>query len=192
MDTTTDAVNLMTIHSAKGLEFDTVFIVGAEEGIFPSKRSMDTVEDLEEERRLAYVAITRAKRKLYISHAVRRMMYGSTTMNTISRFVKEIPAEYVERIDSTANSHDEENGDDDFIVAAPTYDLKSQIVNQQLKKAQKSDADYSVGEKVSHNMFGEGIIVSVKKMSNDAMLEIAFDKVGTKKIMANFARLKKL
>lgn len=192
MDTTTDAVNLMTIHSAKGLEFDTVFIVGAEEGIFPSKRSMDTVEDLEEERRLAYVAITRAKRKLYISHAVRRMMYGSTTMNTISRFVKEIPAEYVERIDSTVNSHDEENGDDDFIVAAPTYDLKSQIVNQQLKKAQKSDADYSVGEKVSHNMFGEGIIVSVKKMSNDAMLEIAFDKVGTKKIMANFARLKKL
>ena len=192
MDTTTDAVNLMTIHSAKGLEFDTVFIVGAEEGIFPSKRSMDTVEDLEEERRLAYVAITRAKRKLYISHAVRRMMYGSTTMNTISRFVKEIPAEYVERIDSTVNSHDEENGDDDFIVAAPTYDLKSQIVNQQLKKAQKSDVDYSVGEKVSHNMFGEGIIVSVKKMSNDAMLEIAFDKVGTKKIMANFARLKKL
>lgn len=191
MDTTTDAVNLMTIHSAKGLEFDTVFIVGAEEGIFPSKRSMDTLEDLEEERRLAYVAITRAKRKLYISHAVRRMMYGSTTMNTTSRFVKEIPADYVERIDSTVNNHGEQDEDDNFIVASPTYDLKSQIVNQQLKKAQKTDADFSVGDRVAHNVFGEGTIISVKKMSNDAMLEIAFDKVGTKKVMANFAKLKK-
>lgn len=191
MDTTTDAVNLMTIHSAKGLEFDTVFIVGAEEGIFPSKRSMDTLEDLEEERRLAYVAITRAKRKLYISHAVRRMMYGSTTMNTTSRFIKEIPADYVERIDSTVNNHGEQDEDDNFIVASPTYDLKSQIVNQQLKKAQKTDADFSVGDRVAHNVFGEGTIISVKKMSNDAMLEIAFDKVGTKKVMANFAKLKK-
>lgn len=190
MDTTTDAVNLMTVHSAKGLEFETVFIVGAEEGIFPSKRSLDTLEDLEEERRLAYVAITRAKRKLYISHAVRRMMYGSTTMNTVSRFVKEIPAEYVERIDSTV--HNRDNEDDNFIVASPTYDLKSQIVNQQLKKAQKTEADFSVGERVSHNLFGEGTVISVKKISNDAMLEIAFDKVGTKKLMANFAKIKKI
>lgn len=192
MDTTTDAVNLMTVHSAKGLEFETVFIVGAEEGIFPSKRSLDTLEDLEEERRLAYVAITRAKRKLYISHAVRRMMYGSTTMNTVSRFVKEIPAEYVERIDSTVHNRDNENEDDNFIVASPTYDLKSQIVNQQLKKAQKTEADFSVGERVSHNLFGEGTVISVKKISNDAMLEIAFDKVGTKKLMANFAKIKKI
>ncbi|MGN1303468.1 MAG: ATP-dependent helicase [Oscillospiraceae bacterium] len=192
MDTTTDAVNLMTVHSAKGLEFETVFIVGAEEGIFPSKRSLDTLEDLEEERRLAYVAITRAKRKLYISHAVRRMMYGSTTMNTVSRFVKEIPSEYVERIDSTVHNRDNENEDDNFIVASPTYDLKSQIVNQQLKKAQKTEADFSVGERVSHNLFGEGTVISVKKISNDAMLEIAFDKVGTKKLMANFAKIKKI
>ena len=192
MDTTTDAVNLMTVHSAKGLEFETVFIVGAEEGIFPSKRSLDTLEDLEEERRLAYVAITRAKRKLYISHAVRRMMYGSTTMNTVSRFVKEIPAEYVERIDSTVHNRDNGNEDDNFIVASPTYDLKSQIVNQQLKKAQKTEADFSVGERVSHNLFGEGTVISVKKISNDAMLEIAFDKVGTKKLMANFAKIKKI
>lgn len=192
MDTTTDAVNLMTIHSAKGLEFDTVFIVGAEEGIFPSKRSIDTLEDLEEERRLAYVAITRAKHKLYISHAVRRMMYGSTTMNTISRFVKEIPAEYVERVDSVAINHDNTNEGDDFIVSAPVYDLKSQIVSQQLKKSQKNETDFSVGERVAHNIFGEGTILSVKKMSNDAMLEIAFDKVGTKKIMANFAKLKRV
>lgn len=193
MDMSADAVNLMTIHSAKGLEFDTVFIVGVEEGIFPSKRSFDTLEDLEEERRLAYVAITRAKRKLYISHAVRRMMYGSTTMNTASRFIKEIPAEYIERIDSTVHSHSPEDEDDSFIVTSPTYDLKSQIVNQQLKKAQKTETtDFSVGERVSHNVFGEGTVLSVKKISNDSMLEIAFDKVGTKKLMANFAKIKKI
>lgn len=193
MDTSTEAVSLMTIHSAKGLEFDTVFIVGAEEGIFPSRRSYDTLEDLEEERRLAYVAITRAKRKLYVSHTIRRMLYGSTMMNQISRFIKEIPAEYIERIDLNPKERINDNDNSGFVSAEPTYDLKSQIVNQQLKKAKKNITDnYSVGEQVYHNVFGEGTILSIKKMSNDAMLEIAFDKVGTKKIMQNFAKLKKL
>lgn len=188
MDDSEDAVNLMTIHSAKGLEFDNVFIVGMEEGIFPGKRSLDSIEDLEEERRLAYVAITRAKKKLYITHAVKRMLYGSTTYNSISRFCKEIPAEYIERIDSTAHTQT----DKDIIVSSePTYDLKSQIVSQQLKKAQKT-TDFAVGDRVSHNVFGEGTVVSVKKISNDSMLEIAFDKIGTKKLMANFAKIKKL
>lgn len=192
LDAEADAVPMMTIHSAKGLEFPIVFIVGMEDGIFPSTRSFDAAEDLEEERRLAYVAVTRAKEKLYISHAQQRMLFGSTTRNLVSRFVKEIPKEYVERRDSTVKT--EHSGDDVIIQnSQKAYTLQSQIANQKLEKAKMNlNADYEVGERVKHNVFGEGTILSVKKMSNDAMLEIAFDEKGTKKIMANFAKLQRI
>ena len=160
LDDSDNAVSMMTMHSAKGLEFGTVFIVGMEEGIFPGTRSMDTLEDMEEERRLAYVAITRAKKKLYITHAKQRMLFGSTNRNLISRFAKEIGTEYAARRAEQA-------------------------------KAAVS-ADFSVGERVKHNVFGEGTVISVKKISNDAMVEIAFDTVGTKKLMANFAKITKI
>ena len=187
-----DVVSMMTMHSAKGLEFPTVFIVGMEEGIFPGVRSMNSLEDMEEERRLAYVAITRAKEKLYITHAKQRMLFGSTNRNLISRFAKEIDAEYIQKVDSTIKMHDEK--DDVIVQSTPKYSLQSEIANRKVEQAKKSasSADFSVGERVKHNVFGEGTVLSVKKISNDAMLEVAFDTVGTKKLMANFAKITKI
>jgi len=186
-----DVVYMMTMHSAKGLEFPTVFVVGMEEGIFPGVRSMNSLEDMEEERRLAYVAITRAKKKLYISHAKQRMLFGSTNRNLISRFAKEIDSDYVERVDSTMKIADDNN--DVIVQSVPKYTLQSELANRKVEQAKKkAEADFSVGERVKHNIFGEGTVLSVKKISNDAMLEIAFDSVGTKKLMANFAKITKI
>ncbi|MCH5194456.1 MAG: UvrD-helicase domain-containing protein [Oscillospiraceae bacterium] len=187
-----NAVSMMTMHSAKGLEFPTVFIVGMEEGIFPGNRSLDSLEDLEEERRLAYVAITRAKEKLYITHAKQRMLFGSTNRNLISRFAKEIGAEYVEKIDSTVKTADDSGSM--IVQSTPKYSLKSELANRKADQTKKnaSAVDFSTGERVKHNVFGEGTVLSVKKISNDAMLEIAFDSVGTKKLMANYAKITKI
>lgn len=193
LDENSDAVTLMTIHSAKGLEFSNVFIVGMEEGIFPGVRSMDSLEDLEEERRLAYVAVTRAKKRLYITHAQQRMLFGSTNRNLVSRFVKEIPADYINRIDSTVKTR--KATEDDVIIqnTSKAYTLQSQIASKKIEQAKKNTAvDFAVGERVKHNIFGEGTILSVTKMSNDSMLEVAFEKVGTKKLMANFAKIQKI
>lgn len=192
-----NAVCLMTMHSAKGLEFPEVFIVGMEEGIFPGTRSMDTLEDMEEERRLAYVAITRAKKHLYLTYAAQRMIFGSTTRNFVSRFVKEIDSDLLEKIDRTVKTKKAEK--DEGIIAASggrnPFSLQNELMERKTAAAKQSaaaSADYSEGDRVKHKVFGEGTIVSVKKMSNDAMLEVNFDSVGTKKIMANFAKLTKL
>ena len=154
---------------------------------------MDSLEDLEEERRLAYVAITRAKEHLYITHAQQRMLFGSTNRNLVSRFVKEIPADYINRIDSTVKTR--KATEDDVIIqnTSKAYTLQSQIASKKIEQAKKNIVvEYEVGERVKHNIFGEGTVLSVKKMSNDSMLEIAFDKVGTKKLMANFAKIQKI
>lgn len=192
-----NAVCLMTMHSAKGLEFPEVFIVGMEEGIFPGTRSMDSLEDMEEERRLAYVAITRAKKHLYLTYAAQRMIFGSTTRNFVSRFVKEIDSDLLEKIDRTVKTKKAEK--DEGIIAANggrnPFSLQNELMERKTAAAKQSaaaSADYSEGDRVKHKVFGEGTIVSVKKMSNDAMLEVNFDSVGTKKIMANFAKLTKL
>ncbi len=191
LDETDNAVSMMTIHSAKGLEFGTVFIAGAEEGIFPGIRSMDSLEDMEEERRLAYVAITRAKERLYITHAVQRMLFGSLNRNLVSRFAREIPAEYVERSDGTVKVREQMS--DVSYSPSPKLNLRSEIAGRKAEAEKRSaSADHSVGDRVRHNVFGDGTVISVKKMSNDAMLEVAFDDVGTKKIMANFAKMTKL
>ncbi len=193
LDNDDNAVSMMTMHSAKGLEFPTVFIVGAEEGIFPGNRSMDTQEDMEEERRLAYVAITRAKEKLFITYAKQRMLFGFTNRNLISRFAKEIGKDYVEKIDSTVRTEETSGADEVIVQSAPKYSLKSELANRKAEQSKKSvNADFSVGERVRHNVFGDGTVLSVKKISNDAMLEVAFDSVGTKKLMANFAKITKI
>lgn len=193
LDENSDYVMLMTIHSSKGLEFPYVFIVGTEENIFPNSRCLLSEEDIEEERRLAYVAITRAKKQLYISHAVERMLYGTTSYNKPSRFIKELPEECVE--------HKSERGIAEVVSNAQTpQNTSGMTLQEQLavkKKAMQTSTaqkaiDFSVGERVSHNIFGEGTILSLSKMSNDTLLEVAFDKVGTKKIMANFAKIKKV
>lgn len=186
-----EAVSLMTMHSAKGLEFPVVFIVGMENGIFPSNRTMDDPSELEEERRLAYVGITRAREKLYISYAQQRMIYGSTQRNVVSRFIKEIDKDCLERIDGTIK---EKRFEDETITSsAYTYTLQSQLANKKIEAAKKNRVvEYSIGDRVKHSIFGEGTLLSVKPMGNDSLLEVAFEKVGTKKLMANFAKLTKL
>ena len=189
MEADSDAVVLMTVHSAKGLEFTNVFGIGMEDGIFPSGRCFDSEEELEEERRLAYVAITRAKKKLFLSSAAQRMIFGSTQRNVTSRFIKEIDPALIEKKDNTIIG----KSDKPPIQAVSSQSLQKQIMQNKLKKSGSSaQVTYSAGEKVKHNIFGEGTILSVRNMANDAMLEVAFDKVGTKKIMANFAKIKKI
>lgn len=191
-DGSLDKVTLMTIHSAKGLEFENVFVTGLEDGIFPSSRALDSEEDLEEERRLAYVAITRAKKNLYFTSASNRLIYGQTQRNITSRFIKEAGTDLVEKHDNTAADKSSDTG----VSAVHSATLQQQLARNRMlassSAVKNAPIEYNTGEKVVHNIFGEGTILSVKKMANDALLEIAFEKVGTKKIMANFAKLKKI
>ncbi|HOR21345.1 MAG TPA: 3'-5' exonuclease, partial [Ruminococcus sp.] len=193
-DGSEDKVTLLTVHSAKGLEFKNVFVIGLEEGIFPSSRSFDSEDDLEEERRLAYVAITRAKERLYLTSARQRMLFGQTQRNVTSRFMKEIGTELIEKHDNAAAMRAMLEENDKSVTEVHSATLQQQFARNKMHAgaSQKAAVEYNAGERVLHNIFGEGTIVSVKKMSNDAMLEIAFEKVGTKKILANFAKLKKL
>ncbi len=198
----TDAVVLMTIHSAKGLEFPIVFLPGMEEGIFPGIQSMYSPDDIEEERRLAYVGITRAKRNLYISHANLRMLFGSTSRNLPSRFLVEVPEALIERTGrrdmsqgggferSTAADRDFERsqGYSRYMGTGYLSKIKQQA---QPKKEEAPKLSYSVGDTVYHKVFGQGVILSSKSMGGDSMLEIAFEKAGTKKLMANYAKLEK-
>ena len=192
-----DAVVMMTIHSAKGLEFPVVFLPGMEEGIFPGIQSMYNPDDIEEERRLAYVGITRAKEKLFISHANLRMIFGSTTRNLPSRFVIEIPDALTERTGRQPASQRTFDslvrGDyEDRNYSGNGYLSKINQKPQSVTKPKAPTVSFNVGDSVMHKVFGQGVIVSSKPMGNDAMLEIAFQKAGTKKLMANFAKLQKI
>ncbi len=189
LDTETDKVVLMTIHSAKGLEFPNVFLVGMEEGIFPGNQSMyGGNEEIEEERRLAYVAITRAKKKLVISHTVMRMLFGSTNRNLPSRFLREVPPELCENTGYLPKTYEVKSYTTSFTPTTAKKSTFAAAKNISTASA-KPVANYSVGQMVSHKTFGNGLILSVTPMGNDSLLEIAFDNVGTKKIMAGFAKL---
>lgn len=202
-----DAVVLMTLHSAKGLEFPVVFIPGMEEGIFPGNQSMFSDEDLEEERRLAYVGITRAKKKLYLISSQQRMLYGQTSRNMPSRFLREIPSSVIDdqsvvarRSTGFTSAH---SGFSSGARGGSSYTSSSKIgsarqssnsahkFGQAGNAAQKSNVDYKVGDTVSHKSFGTGTILTITPMGGDMLLEVAFDKAGTKKMMANYARLEK-
>ena len=191
-----DAVVMMTIHAAKGLEFPHVFLVGFEDGLFPGMRAIGDQQEMEEERRLCYVAITRAKEKLTISHARQRMLYGRTSSALPSRFLKEIPEDVVVRKGL-------------FYGAAPErtqYPTQSQYQSRQTAQRARSflasspaaqstpKLELNKGDMVNHTAFGRGMVLSVMKMGGDALLEIAFDDIGTKKLMANTAsaHMKKL
>lgn len=182
-----DSVVMMTLHSAKGLEFPYVYIVGMEEGIFPSRNILNFPEELEEERRLAYVGITRAKEKLYLLSAASRMLFGSTTRNRSSRFLEEIPGELTDRKDLTVHTYTPYQPQTKQAPAAFSVEPAGRPA-----KAAPATIDFKVGDTVSHRVFGNGMVVSMTPMANDMLVEVAFDKVGTKKIMANFARLKKI
>lgn len=187
-----DAVVLMTLHSAKGLEFPIVFIPGMEESVFPGSQSVYSEEDLEEERRLAYVGITRAREKLYLLNARRRMLYGTTNRNQASRFLREIPVSVTD--DITAQSYVPHSKFGSF--AQPAHSTSSSAAHKfgQVGGAASSSQRFAAGDTVRHKAFGTGMVISARELGNDTLLEVAFDKegVGTKKLMANYAKLEKL
>ena len=193
-----DSVVLMTVHSAKGLEFPVVFLPGMEENIFPGMASVYVPSEVEEERRLAYVAITRAKEELYIFHAESRMIFGMTNRNRVSRFVEEIPETLVEHTrsrDYSARpvSMPSFGGAKPFGEAPKTKSVAEAGGFTPKPRVKPAPAGtYRVGDTVLHKAFGTGLIVSATPMANDTLLEVAFDKVGTKKLFANFARLTKV
>lgn len=194
-----DAVVLMTLHSAKGLEFPVVFIPGMEEGIFPGNQSMYSDEDLEEERRLAYVGITRAKEKLYLLNARQRMLYGTTNRNMASRFIREIPLSVTDDVTvepfTPRGSFTRSMYGSGASAIGGTHTQNSSAAHkfgQVNAVADKAAASYSVGDTVRHKTFGTGVILSASPMGGDVLLEVAFDRAGTKKLMANFAKLEKL
>lgn len=197
-DNNADSVVLMTVHSAKGLEFPVVFLPGMEENIFPGMASVYVPSEVEEERRLAYVAITRAKEELYIFHAESRMIFGMTNRNRVSRFVEEIPETLVEHTrsrDYSARpvSMPSFGGAKPFGEAPKTKSVAEAGGFTPKPRVKPAPAGtYRVGDTVLHKAFGTGLIVSATPMANDTLLEVAFDKVGTKKLFANFARLAKV
>ena len=201
-----DSITLMTLHSAKGLEFPVVFLVGMEDGIFPSYRSISEQSELEEERRLCYVGITRAKKKLFLTCAKQRTVFGSTSCNMVSRFLKEIPKEYL-------NGHEEINGKRQETEVREeiewTYGKGTEIKSKtnsikntkntfnfrtvesflNTSKAEENLSKYEENQKVTHKKFGDGVIRKIEKEGNDLKLDIEFEKVGHKRLMAKYAGL---
>ena len=187
LDRDADCVVMMTIHSAKGLEFPTVFLVGAEEGIFPGLKAVGEPEEMEEERRLCYVAITRAMQRLYITCAQQRMLFGRTSANRVSRFVEEIPEEDLDRgyVPRGYGYSDPPRGFEQSIRRPPRPNPIRPVVTPASAKAPAPQ--FRKGEMVEHKSFGRGMIVSMTPMGGDFLVEIAFDNVGTKRLMLKAA-----
>jgi DNA helicase-2/ATP-dependent DNA helicase PcrA len=174
-----EGVLLMTLHSAKGLEFPYVFLVGMEEGIFPSGRTLEEDERAEEERRLCYVGITRAEQELFLSHAALRTLYGKTNVNKVSRFIEEIPPEFIESDSgdvATRESRKINFSQTNFKTPEPTKPITDDNMGS-----------IKAGTKVKHQAFGSGTVISIKGSGEKAELTIAFDSKGIKKLMMGFA-----
>ena len=192
-DESCDSVVLMTMHCAKGLEFPTVFLPGFEEEIFPGIQAIYDPEEIEEERRLAYVGMTRAKSKLYITNADCRMIFGKTSHNKASRFSSEIPEECVNK----TKEKDWHKLDSNDKVYKSFEEIKNKSVESARKfnkpKACVNRDSFRLGETVKHKTFGKGYIVSLTPMGNDILMEISFEgPAGVKKLMANFAKLERI
>ncbi len=197
------AVVMMTIHSAKGLEFPVVFLPGLEENIFPGVQSTLYNDELEEERRLCYVAITRAKKKLFILHCSSRLTYGKTEFNRRSRFVDEIPEDFCEYEDkfldrkvqaqesfmSQGKNYFSKSGGD-YFDKKPYFTRNAPASQNSAPTPQKRES-FKIGDTVTHAIFGDGFILNTKQMGPDVLYEVAFDKVGTKKMMQSSAKLSK-
>ena len=193
-DSSSDSVVLMTMHSAKGLEFPVVFLPGFEEGIFPGMQVMFNPTEIEEERRLAYVAITRAREELYILDSDYRMLFGSSLHNLPSRFLKEIPEELTEH----SRSRDWKKPKPGVVLPSSAREARAvtteaaRSFGPAFSPAAATGITFRAGDGVMHKTFGTGVVLSASAMGNDTLLEIAFDRAGTKKLMANFARLQKI
>ncbi len=194
-DENSDSVVLMTMHSAKGLEFPVVFLPGVEEGIFPGMQATYDPIEVQEERRLAYVGITRAKEKLYMLNSDSRMIFGSTSHNKLSRFVSEVPEDIILR----TKSRDWKKLDpsEETPKSAQEMRVKSAIAARHFGQVvggvgKSANLSFNPGDFVLHNTFGKGTVLSSMNMGNDSMLEINFENIGIKKLMSNFARLQKV
>jgi DNA helicase-2/ATP-dependent DNA helicase PcrA len=224
-DTEADAVVLMTIHSAKGLEFPVVFLPGMEEGVFPGMQASESPAEMSEERRLAYVAITRAKEELYMTHTVERMLYGRTGSNALSRFVRnEIPKELLDEDASvrrfappraggwanggyssyTSSNRGSAPDSSRSAYAAPATAARSHVydgsseLNRRVEPVKPRTASsfgvqrFPVGTRVNHPTFGDGTVTELRDMGGDILYRVKFDSGEDKKLMATYARLKKL
>ena len=227
MEETEETVTLMTLHSAKGLEFPVVFLVGMEEGIFPGYKSISEPQELEEERRLCYVGITRAKENLYLTCSKQRTIFGSTSCNPVSRFLKEIPSDLLDGYEEAFGDNSKETSSNNSIFGDSKYswtygsknngniktykvDTKEPTIaasstntgfafrsaesflNSLNKKATGTNVDlsqYQAGVRIFHKKFGEGTINKVEPEGDDLKVDIQFDKVGHKRLMAKFANL---
>ncbi len=213
LDDAAEAVTLMTLHSSKGLEYNVVFLIGMEEGLFPSKRSMEENEEVEEERRLCYVGITRAKETLYISNAIKRTMYGSTNYTIPSRFISELPEELCDkqgkekkntylnseyasasRVSSYSSTSTLKSESKFFTDTKPKYGVSvdsflKNVTKSNITSEKKDISKYEVGVKVKHKKFGIGIIEKIEQEGDDFKLEINFETAGFKRLMANFTPL---
>ena len=187
LDQDADCVVMMTIHSAKGLEFPNVFLVGTEEGIFPGLKAIGEPEEMEEERRLCYVAITRAMRRLFLTCAQQRMLFGRTTANRVSRFVEEIPEKDLDRgyVPRGYGYSDKPRGFEQSVSKPQRQAPIRPVITPATAKAEPPQ--FRKGEMVEHKSFGRGMIVSMTPMGGDFLVEIAFDKVGTKRLMLKAA-----
>ena len=191
-DETADTVVMMTMHSAKGLEFPVVFLPGFEEGIFPGLQAIYDPNEIQEERRLCYVAITRAKESLYLLNADSRMLFGSTSRNRPSRFSLEIPLDLINK----TREQDWRKPDLGTKMPVAETGLRRKSATAAMHFGQvtppaRSGNVFKTGDMVQHKTFGKGLVISATPMGNDVLLEIAFEQ-GTKKLMANFARLAKV
>ena len=191
-DETADTVVMMTMHSAKGLEFPVVFLPGFEEGIFPGLQAIYDPNEIQEERRLCYVAITRAKESLYLLNADSRMLFGSTSRNRPSRFSLEIPLDLINK----TREQDWRKPDLGTKMPVAETELRRKSATAAMHFGQvtppaRSGNMFKTGDMVQHKTFGKGLVISATPMGNDVLLEIAFEQ-GTKKLMANFARLAKV
>ena len=169
-----DAVQLMTIHSAKGLEFKHVFLVGMEENLFPHSRSVENINELEEERRLCYVGITRARQKLYLSYAEYRRMYGNDSYNPPSRFIKEIPDEHT-----------------DFVRPRQSYKTSYYGTANSFDSGDENSHEFSLGDSVVHEKFGLGTILSIEGEGELSKVQVNFADFGTKWLVLGYANLEK-
>jgi DNA helicase-2/ATP-dependent DNA helicase PcrA len=182
-DESEDAVQLMTLHSAKGLEFHLVFLAGMEEGLFPHKMSMDNIAGLEEERRLCYVGITRARTKLYMSHAESRRMHGEVNLCRPSRFINEIPNELLDEVRMKSS------------VSRPSFGntrIGSRVSSKLSGDIEVPETDLSLGQRVVHGKFGEGVILNYEGQGPNARVQVNFDAVGSKWLVLSYAKLEVL
>jgi DNA helicase-2/ATP-dependent DNA helicase PcrA len=177
-----DALQLMTVHAAKGLEFHSVFLSGLEEGLFPHENSLNEINGIAEERRLMYVAMTRARRRLYLSFAQSRMLHGQTRYNIASRFLDEIPPQclkWLQAAPRTAmNAYYSNTGSESAVISRTSY-----------SPAKSSGGEWRVGQTVTHAKFGTGVIINYEGSGSDARVQVNFDHVGTKWLLLEYAKL---